>query len=67
MFVCYGKILAIAWRQRQRIEPVANDNLACRSASAQVTDGAVAQSSDPTGTDNNQHPSDNALSGTSVI
>ena len=67
MFVCYGKILAIAWRQRQRIEPVANDNLACRSASAQVTAGDVTQSSDPTGTDNNQHPADNALSGTSVI
>ena len=67
MFFCYGKILAVAWRQRQRIEPVANASLARGSASAQVTAGAITQSSDATGTDNNQHPQEHALPGTTVL
>ena len=67
MFVCYGKILAIAWRLRQRIEPVVNVNLARGSASAQTMAGAVTQRGDATGTDNNQHPPEHAPSGTSVI
>ena len=67
MFVCYGKILVVAWRQRQRIEPVVNVNLARGSASPQAMAGAVSQRGDATGTDNSQHPPEHAPSGTSFI
>ena len=60
MFVCYGKILVISWRQRRRIETEPGASL---QTSSFATD-PPAQSSQPTGTDNTVDPSDKPTTGT---
>jgi len=52
MFVSYGKILAISWRQRQRIEPTIANSVAGASVhTSTVTSGAPTQSTEADNTD----------------
>jgi len=63
MFVCYGKILAVSWRQSRRIEPV---NSVSRS-SGQTTSLVIlpaTQNNQSTGTDNAVDSNDKPSTGT---
>ena len=64
LFICYGKILVIAWRQRRRIEPnLVNVNEA-PGASLQTTSFSTVRPTQGTSSGNTVYSNDKSLTGT---
>jgi len=62
LFVCYGKILSISWRQRRRIEPL---NSVPRSSGRKTTSLSIATASSRAATgDSTESPNDKPLTST---
>ena len=62
LFVCYGKILFISWRQRRRVEPL---NSVPRSSGRKTTSLSIATASSRAATDDStESPNDKPLTST---
>jgi len=55
MLICYGRILAISWRQRHRVEPCVSVS---RAAGTSVTITTAISSTEPEHTDNRKYNSE---------